>query len=325
MFGGATVAGGALGSVLTAILPVLCAILAGAVMRRVNWLTAEADASMMRVTINVFTPCLIFDSVLGNRALDHPGTLLLAPAIGFLTVILGIFASLAIAPLAGLEGDARRRTFAVSTGIYNYGYIPLPLALALFNRETAGVLFVHNIGVEAAMWSAGMIVLSGHGLKDGWRKVVNVPLIAILIALLLNTTGVAGHLPGFVVQTARLLGQCAIPLGLVLIGATMSDYAHEFRVGGAGQAMGAACLMRLGILPVAFLLLAWVLPCSLELRRVVLLQAAMPAAVFPIIMAKHYGGDAGTALRIVLATSVGAIITIPLWLRLGGQFLGISW
>jgi predicted permease len=106
----------------------------------------------------------------------------------------------------------------------------------------------------------------------------------------------------------------------------MADYAHEFHLGSAGQAsrpMLVACLLRLGLLPLFFLLLAKYLPVSLELRQVMLLQSAMPAAVFPIIMARHYGGDPGLALRIVIATSLGALVTMSFWLRLGGQFLGI--
>jgi malate permease and related proteins len=53
-----------------------------------------------------------------------------------------------------------------------------------------------------------------------------------------------------------------------------------------------------------------------ELRRVLYIQAAMPSAVFPIILARHYGGDPATAVRVVVATSVLGLITIPLWLAL---------
>lgn len=308
----------------TAVLPVLGAILMGALMRRLNWLTTEADTSMMRVTINVFTPCLIFDSVLGNTALERLPTLLLAPATGFVTVLVGILAALAFARFTGLPSGTARRTFALCTGIYNYGYIPLPLALMMFDRETVGVLFVHNIGVEAAMWSVGLLVISGQGLKAGWRQIINVPLAAILVGLALNASGIGPHLPAFVRQTAHLLGQCAIPLGLVLVGATMADYAHEFRFGRLQPPILWACLIRLGILPVGFLLLGYILPAPPELKQVILLQAAMPAAVFPIIMSRHYGGDPGLALRIVLGTSLAALLTMPWWLRWGAHLLGIQ-
>lgn len=314
---------GSMAGIWTALLPVIGAVLMGALMRRLNWLTTEADASMMRVTINVFTPCLIFDSVLGNAALERLPTLLLAPTVGFVTVAAGILLALAAARLTGLPAGAARRTFALCTGIYNYGYIPLPLALMMFDRETVGVLFVHNIGVEAAMWSVGLLIISGQGLKTGWRQILNVPLAAILVGLTLNASGLGAHLPAFVPQTAHLLGQCAIPLGLVLVGATMADYAHEFRFGRLQPSLLWACGLRLGVLPAGFLLLAHFLPAPAELKQVILLQAAMPAAVFPIIMSRHYGGDPGLALRIVLGTSLAALLTMPWWLRWGAQVLGI--
>ena len=84
-----------------------------------------------------------------------------------------------------------------------------------------------------------------------------------------------------------------------------------------------ASLVRLGIMPVLFLLLAKFLPCSLELKRVIVLQGAMSSAVLPIVLTKHYGGDARTALQVALGTSLVGLVTIPLWIRLGGHFAGL--
>jgi hypothetical protein len=56
---------------------------------------------------------------------------------------------------------------------------------------------------------------------------------------------------------------------------------------------------------------------------VIVLEAAMPAAVFPIVMARHYGGDAATALRVVFSTSLVSLLTIPLWIRFGLKFVGL--
>jgi malate permease and related proteins len=56
---------------------------------------------------------------------------------------------------------------------------------------------------------------------------------------------------------------------------------------------------------------------------VLVLQSAMPAAVFPIIMARHYGGDPATALRVVIGTTAASFVTIPLVLKLGFQFVGL--
>jgi predicted permease len=79
----------------------------------------------------------------------------------------------------------------------------------------------------------------------------------------------------------------------------------------------------LGLLPVLFLVLARALPVSVELKRVMVIEAAMPAAVFSILMARQYGGDPATAMRVVVATSITGLVTIPLWLRAGMIWVGL--
>lgn len=313
--------------VLTAVLPIFCIAGAGALLRQVNWLSAEADASLLRVTVNVLTPCLIFDSILGSKAFDEPGNIWLAPLIGFGTVALGIPLALLFRNVSGLRDERSRRTFTFIAATYNYGYVPLPLLLSLFPAEiarpTIAVLFVHNLGVEIAFWSLGLMILGGGSFRQTWRKILNPPLIAILLTLALNFIIGKGHVPKFIHTTTHMLGQCAIPFGVLLIGATMADFVNEFRSARGGRVLLTSCVLRLGILPVLFLLLAKFLPCPVELKRVIVVQAAMPAAVFPIVMAKHYGGDPATALRVVLATSLVGLATIPLWLRFGMKWVGV--
>ncbi len=311
-------------TVLLAVLPVFCLAGAGVMLRRVNWLTADADASLFRITVNILIPCLIIDSVVGNKALERAGNVLIPPLIGFATILVGIGAAWSARRLAGLQEASAQRTFAFAAGIYNYGYVPIPLATLLFDSDTVGVLLVHNVGVEIALWTVGVAALRGRMPERKWRQIVNPPLAAIVFALALNFSGLDEGLSGRMLAYAgsiqnavRMLGQCAIPLGLVLIGATIADEYHQFTPRRAGRVMGWACLLRLGVLPVIFLAAAKFLPLSIELKRVIVLQAAMPAAVFPIIMTRHFGGDTATALRVVIATSVAALLTIPLWIQAG--------
>jgi predicted permease len=103
----------------------------------------------------------------------------------------------------------------------------------------------------------------------------------------------------------------------------VADHLEGFHSAHGWRVIGVASLLRLGLLPMGFLLLAKYLPASVELKRVIVLEAAMPSAVFPIVMAKHYGGDPPTAVRIVVGTSVIGLLTIPLWIRFGMKFAGL--
>ncbi|MCW5556223.1 MAG: AEC family transporter, partial [Verrucomicrobiae bacterium] len=215
-------------TVLSAVVPVFGIAAVGLMIRKLNWLTEEADQSLLRVNVNLLLPCLILDAAIGNPALSKLSNLLLAPLVGFGTLALGVVLALASRRLHGLTERRAQRTFALSVGMYNYGYVPLPLALLLFDKETAGVLFVHNVGVELGLWTLGVMLLTGGSLGRDWRRIVNAPLIAIVLAVLLNALGWHPHVPQVVLTAVHWLGQCAIPMALILIGAIVADHLHEF-------------------------------------------------------------------------------------------------
>ncbi|MDQ3621475.1 MAG: AEC family transporter [Verrucomicrobiota bacterium] len=302
---------------LATVAPVFLTILAGYFIRRVNWLSAEADASLLRVVVNLLVPCLILDTIIGNQAVADAGNLLLAPLVGFGTVVLGFGLCSAAAPLLGLRDARARRTFAFTTGLYNYGYVPLPLIQNLFDQSTAAVLFIHNVGVEIALWTAGILLIRGAAPRGGWKGALNAPVITIVLAVALHFAGGRTWLPAFALQAMHGMGAAAIPLGLILTGATFYDEMPRLSLKGATADSLGACLLRCGVLPLLFLALARWLPCPVELRRVIVVQAAMPCAMIPVILSKHYGGDPALALRIVLITSLLGLLTIPWWIQFG--------
>jgi predicted permease len=296
----------------------------GLLLRRRGWLAQAAEPSLLRICINLLLPALIFDSVLGNAALRRPENLLLPPVIGAVMVAIGYGMAWLAASLAGLTPGRQRRSFAFLAGLQNYSYLTIPLSLMLFDPATTGVLFIHNVGVEATLWTLGLAVLTGESFAGGWRKIFNAPVIALLLAVTLNTLGawvkppgVVLYFGGLLVTTLHLLGQCAIPLALLLIGGIVADHLAEIRGPGMARVISTAVVVRLGLMPVLFLLLAKYLPCSLELKRVLILQGAMPTAVLPIALTRHYQGDTRTALQVALGTSLAGLVTVPLWIRLG--------
>ena len=121
--------------------------------------------------------------------------------------------------MTGLGSTEARRTFVFSVGIYNYGYLAIPLVSLLFggpgaDNPTLGVLFIHNVGVEMAFWTLGVMVISGRLGRDWWRHAVNPPSIAIVVALAVNYLGLSEHVPGGLTTAIDWLGQSAIPLAL---------------------------------------------------------------------------------------------------------------
>ncbi|MCS7091265.1 MAG: AEC family transporter [Verrucomicrobiota bacterium] len=311
-------------TIVEAVLPVFGLIGCGFWLRQREWLSRDADASLLRLTLSIFVPCLILDSALGNAALHRWQNVWWAPASGFLTVGLSLFVAHLACRWHGLKDPVAARTFRVSVALHNYGYIPLPLCLLLFDTSTAGVLFLYMTGVEVALWTLGVAGLSGRTCRLPWRRVLNPPLIAVVAALLVNVWQGHAWIPGPFRTGLHWLGQCAVPTALLLIGAVIADELGECRVRVGWRVMAVAVCIRLGLLPWLFLAMARWLPISPELQRVLVLESAMPAAVFPIVMARHYGGHVPTAMQVVLSTSLVSLVTIPWWIQWGLNWLGLA-
>ena len=311
-------------TIISAALPVFILLGLGYLLRKGNILTTESDSSLMKLVIRIFYPCLYFDYVIGNPALQGARNLVSAPLVGFGTVAGGFLLAFIAGRILGLQKGTGLRTFAFCNGIYNYGFIPIPVMLALFgDRGSMGVLLVHNVGIELAIWTAGIMLLAGGLRGKALLNIFNPPIVALAIALLVNATGMDSRMPGWLDQTIGILAACCVPMGIILAGAMIADLFKQQKVLAQPRVVFGSIIMRLGLLPLAFLVFAATMPgLSIELKRVIMIQAAMPAGIMPIVLARHYGGDSGVAVRIVLTTTLASVVTMPMWIHLGLQVLG---
>lgn len=308
-------------TVFNATLPVYLMMLTGALVRRFGWLPQEAEAGVMNVVVRVLTPCLAFERIVGNPTLGDASHIMLAAFLGYSLVAVTMIGSYFLTPLLGLKKGAGARTFGLCTGLQNYGFVAIPVLETLFGRELVGVLFTYSLGVELALWTIGVGLLTGLG-KAPWRRVFTPPVFGILGSLALHYGGAAPHIPTFIHSFASQLGNCAIPVSLLLIGAVLMDCVVAERMNWVVAIT--APVLRLLILPFVLLFAARWVPMSVELKKVFCVQAAMPSAVFTVLLARHYGGHAPTAALIVVSTTLGSILTITWMISFGMRFLGLS-
>ena len=66
------------------------------------------------------------------------------------------------------------------------------------------------------------------------------------------------------------------------------------------------------------------LPLVVELRQVLVVQAAMPAAMTPIMLARLYGGRPAVAVHVVLATTLGRLLSLPWIIFWGLEWIGLK-
>ena len=284
------------------------------------------STSLTAVVIKILMPCLIFSSIAGNEKLLHSNLSLTAPLMGFGFIIFS-FALSAIAIKLFFRNDQLKDTqkakgFMVACSIQNYGYFAIPVIQALFpdKPELIGTLILHNIGVEMALWSVATSVLRGKLDKNCWRQMVNAPFITVFIALAALFSGAYKFIPMPLNDAVRSVGMATIPIGLMLVGATLSEILQEGlfkdKLSTLLKTIIPTIIHRQIILPAAWLVLISYIPMDPDLKKIMLVQAAMPAAFFTIVLARHFGGSVHTVALASVSSFIISPISISIWLSI---------
>jgi len=139
------------------------------------------------------------------------------------------------------------------------------------------------------------------------RKVATNPLlIACLLGLIIAATGIG--MPATLVRTLRPLGQMALPLALLAIGAS-------FTRGGIHRhlrpAIGAS-LLKVALAPLLGLVCARILGLPPTETKMALIFLACPTAVTSYIMAEQMGADADLAGGAVVASTLLSFVPLAL-------------
>lgn len=306
---------GELAAMFGAVVPVFLVLGGGFVARRVGWLDGGAQRPLMQLTINVFFPGLIFKSMMGNRCLNDLEVVGMAAGMGFVMVLVSMGLALGVGRLMGLKHGDGLRTFCLAGGVQNYGYFAIPLVMALdLGDDALGVLFTHNVGVELAIWSVGVAVLAGNfsSLK---RVLRNGPVIAVVVSLVLVWSGLERWVPEVLLSAFGMVGGCAVPVGVFLVGMALAELWGKERL--SWRILLGGVVVRNVLIPMLYLGILWMVSFPSVLVGVLVVQAAMPGAIFPVVIAKYYGGRPQVAAQVALSTTVCSVISMPLVIGLG--------
>jgi predicted permease len=203
----------------------------------------------------------------------------------------------------------------VFASIYQCGYrfnsyIGLAVAGLLYGSPgiaTMGLI----VGVAVPFANlASVWMLARHGEARIWREIARNPLIwATAAGLLLN---LAGFVPPRPLQLfLGRLADASIALGLLAVGAALRFNGRA--VAGVRGASWYLLLVKLVAVPGIAAALGWQLGLAGLNYGVVVLFAALPTASSAYILAMRMGGDGQSVAWLISATTLGSMLTLPLW------------
>ena len=320
-------------SAVLLLLPDFALILLGFGLRRTMHLGDHFWIGLEKLIYFVLFPALLFHAIARTR-IDFAAA---APFVvsGMAAMCGGMLLGLLAQPLFGPRPMVFASQFQCAFRFNSY----IGLAVAAKLHGEAGIAAMGIlIGAMVPLANlASVWMLARHGRLGVLREIARNPLIIATFAGLLFNLG-GGVLPDVAGQFLGRLSEASIALGLLAVGAALKlrggrsahPPAPAPRAGvtgtrfarsqsGRGPAAGRCAAGYIaGVKLLAVPAIAWLAAHTLGLKGVyfdvVVMFGALPTASSAYILAMRMGGDGAGVAWLISATTLGAMLTMPLWL-----------
>jgi len=191
----------------------------------------------------------------------------------------------------------------------NTGNMGLPLCLFAFGQQGLALAIIIFTLTATLQFTAGVAIASG---SLSFRRILGMPLIyAVVLSVLVVATG--WTLPQWLANTIQLLGGLTIPMMLLALGVSLA----RLRVTTFGRAALLTVVRLAGGVAIGFAV-ATIFGLSGAARGVLIIQAAMPVAVFNYLFAQYYSREPEQVAGMVVLSTAASFVILPvlLWILL---------
>lgn len=304
--------------IFSALLPIALIIALGHLLKRFGFLGETFWPQAERLAYFVLLPLLFAHSLYRADLSGLPIGLMAAGLVG--PAVIGTLVLLALNRATRFDGPVL--TSVIQGGIRFNNYVGVTAAVGLLGVSGAALAAVANAILVPTVNILCALVFARHGTKQpsvlGVLKSIafNPLILGCAAGIALRLTGIA--LPAGIEGFLGAMGQAALPIGLLCVGAALDWRSLGRGIRPALIATAARFLLIPAITAAICLAVGLTGPAAL----VVLLLQCLPTASSAYVMARQLGGDAPLMAGIIAFQTLVGVITVPITLLVLAPMIG---
>ena len=276
----------------------------GFLVTKKGFFSAKTRQDMTNVVVYVILPCSIFHSFEESLTLEVLRQCLIVFIIALSVQILYLILNPILYRRFPVE---RRVVMQYATICNNAGFMGLPVIGSVFGAT--GVLYgsIVLIPIRLFMWTVGLSLFTKSDKKQSFKRLATHPCIWAVI-LGFAYMFIPWRLPIFLSDAINLLGQCTLPLAMIIVGSILSEINIKAVF---EKAAFYYSFIRLIAIPAVIFTVLRLIGTDPVVMGVSVLSAAMPAALISAMLAQKYGRDAEFASKIIFVSTLFSLVTLP--------------
>ncbi|MBE6883091.1 MAG: AEC family transporter [Ruminococcaceae bacterium] len=285
----------------------------GFVAFRIKMLDKTSSSHISNFLMSVVVPCLIVNSLQQDYDKETLKGYFLALILAIAAHILAIIVAYVVIRNKKNESSINIARFAV---IYsNAGFIAFPVVEAIFGTEGLFFASAYVAVYNFLSWTQGVALFSG-----GWKKVslkkafINPGVIGVTVGFILFFAQI--KIPGIASDVVKYIASLNTPLAMIATGTFLAQVSFKETI--SDKRTYLVALLRLICIPVIMIGI-----CKLTglynlfdnakfIIGTVMVATACPTAVATSLLPAKYGFDGRYGSRIVVATTLMSMVTLPI-------------
>lgn len=295
-------------AVIDQMLVLLILLIVGVIAAKTGVIDRETNRRLTNFTLIIPQTCMILGSVLnvdlGLTPLKILGVMGAGCAMYGILVVLSF-----IVPKIYRCKPEDKGVYSFMTIFGNVGFMGFPVVNSIFGGTALFYAALLNIHFNTLAYSLGISLIgnTGEKVKIDWKKLVNPPLIAAALSILIVCFNI--RVPEPVAEAVGMLGDMIVPCSMIIIGSSLGN--QRFKdIFGDWRAYAFAPV-RLFVAPIVLWAVLRLFIHDTVLLGTMTVLGAMPVAAFATMLSIQYGGNEELASRAVFVSTVLSVVTIP--------------
>ncbi|MBI4789738.1 MAG: AEC family transporter [Chloroflexi bacterium] len=287
------------------ILPVFVIVAVGYIAGR---LMQFDQRTLSRVGLYILVPCMAFAAMARTT---------LSPAelgqiiLFYLLVTLALYGVSILAAWALRLSSQTASAFHIGVLFGNVVNVGFPVLLLAYGSAAVERGLVVAITMQVALQSFGVYLAARGkaGFREAMSRVWQMPgLYAMIAGLVVNIARI--ELPAFIYDPIKMTGDALVPFLLLLLGMQLTR--ATFR--GHLTIATIATVLRLGVAAVVAMGLASVMGLQGVTRQSVIVESAMPSAIFGVALAQEFDTAPELITVIISLSTIASMLTLTILL-----------
>lgn len=287
-------------------------IVIGFILAKIGFLPKNAAGVLAKLENAVFIPALVMGTFIQNFTVERLGATwkLFAASFALMVVILPL--SILI-PRLLTKDDFTRKIYTYGLAFSNFGFMGNSVVSAIFpDLFWQYLIFTLPLWILIYLWGVPTLLMpggeKGQSMGQRMKSFFNPMFIGMLIGMVIGLLNIP--LPTGVSNVITTLGSCMSPVAMLLTGITVAGI--KFRDAFTNISIYAVSLIRLLVIPLAFVGIFALLPLPRDFVVCAICSLAMPLGLNTIVIPSAYGKDPTVASGMALISHLLSCITIPL-------------